>query len=282
MTVSSASERETTLSAYLDDISRFPVLTRAEELTLIPAARAGDQEAFEKMVRSNLRFVVRIAGEYEQRGMALADLISEGNLGLIRALETFDVERGIRFITYAKWWIRQNVVYALIYKAHLIRLPQSQLRKFNRAKTAIEQLERSLQRKPTEAEINKNLCSEYNMFASSSVFPIADISLTQKLNNEVDGCLLDFIANKDAQQPDKALDPESLEADLSALFSKLKEREADIISKLYGLETGAGLTLGEVGEEYGISRERVRQIKNEALEKLRAMDEVEQLRSYLD
>jgi len=269
------------VNTYLQEISNYEVLTRAEETTLIPAAKAGDKEAIDKLVRSNLRFVVTIAYEYRGRGMALMDIISEGNLGLFRALESFDPSRGIRFITYAKWWIRQSIVYAFIYKGHLVRLPQSQLRKFNKVKDAIHKLEDQLQRKPTEDEIADAIGNEDGGDYKTTNFPITQRSLNQPLTSDSKDSLIDVLPDEKEITPDSALDDESFESDMASAFDVLREREIDILKKLYGINLSRPMTLGDVGSIYGISKERVRQIKEEALSKLRASRATENLRTYL-
>lgn len=275
-------ESEVTLQRYLDEITQIPALSREEEVELIPAAQRGDEKAFDKIIRSNLRFVVTIAREYENRGMSLMDLISEGNLGLIRALQSFDVDRGTKFITYAKWWIRQSIVYALIYKNHLVRLPQNQVRKISRINKAVEELQKVLHREPTEHEVADNLGMDESPAKVLAKYFANPQSLDAPIERDTSDRLLDLLPNKESS-PDSRLTDESLKLDIEIAFSSLKKREMTILRLLYGLEGERSLTLGEVAEQFGISRERVRQIKNAALEKLRESEEVRSaLLSYFD
>lgn len=275
-------EGEASLQRYMDEISILPVLSLAEELTLIPAAKSGDQEAYDRIIRSNLLFVVKIAHEYENRGMALADLISEGNFGLFRAWESFDPGRGIKFITYAKWWIRQSIVYALIYKGHLVRIPQSQIRKLHRTKEAVAALQKKLQREPMQSEISEKLGERQNTMWDLSKFPLQQEPLDAPLHGDSANRLLDILADDNEFAPDHSLDEHSLRMDLNISFAALKKREREIIKLLFGIGEARALNLGEVGQRFGISRERVRQIKNEALEKLRESQQQENtLQSYL-
>ncbi|NIR52740.1 RNA polymerase sigma factor RpoD/SigA [candidate division KSB1 bacterium] len=270
------------LRNYLDEIAKIPALTRAEELTLIPAAQAGDQNAYDKVILANLRFVVSIAREYENKGMPLGDLICEGNLGLFSAMEAFDCSRGIKFITYAKWWIRQSVIYALIYKNHLVRIPQSQLRKVNKTRKAVAALEKKLNRRATEAEIRDLDDFDDGSEMALKRYLVHRKSLDAPLDHDSPDRFIDTLPNKEPT-PDNAVDAESLKLDLKLAMGVLKKREIKILRLLFGLETGRPSTLGEVAKQYDISKERVRQIKNEALEKLRESPETKSaLMNYLD
>lgn len=262
------SSRPTSVQIYLESITNIPVLTRAEEATLIPAAQSGDTAAFERVINSNLRFVVTIAREYENKGMPFADLIAEGNFGLFRALKAFDCSRGTKFITYAKWWIRQCIIYALIYKNHLVRIPQSQLRKINKTRKTIDTLERKLQRQASHAELATSLDTE--SLDHGGGYPNGIDSLDAASVPGRKARLIDILPDKQQVLPDSKADSQALRKEINlALRACLKKREQEIIRLLFGLDTGLSVNLGEVGEIYGLSRERVRQIRNEALGKLR-------------
>jgi len=260
--------RDPEFQKYMDEIGKIRVLTRAEELTLIPAAKSGDKKAFDKVIQANLKFVVSIAREYEEQGMPIMDVISEGNLGLIRALESFDPSRGYKFITYAKWWIRQSIIYALIYKGHLIRVPQSQLRKMNKTKKKIAKLRDRLKNQPHDYDVMSDIGQKEEYVQTLTAFLGSQASLDAPLDKEETDRLIDLLPDHEEVSPDASLHRESFKTDLENAFRILKKRESSVLTLLFGLN-GQRHTLGEVGEVYGISRERVRQIKNEALDKLR-------------
>jgi RNA polymerase primary sigma factor len=283
MTTTTYQYPDLTADKYLREISNYPILSRAEEMTLIPAAKAGDKIAHDKVIRSNLRFVVKIAKEYKDKGMTLVDLIGEGNLGLFRAMESFDPGRGIKFITYAKWWIRQSIIQALIYKSHLVRIPQSQLRRLRRTNKIIQEMSKKINRIPTDYEIESSLeTGDAQAWMMAKYFQHQQ-SLDEPLSHDDADTLVDILADKEEVSPDTDLNSESLRMDIDNALSILRDREIEIIRMLFGLETGKKMTLGEVGAVYSISKERVRQIKDEALNKLRnSKVATEALRLYLN
>lgn len=213
--------------------------------------------------------------------MPLFDLISEGNLGLFRALETFDPTRGIKFITYAKWWIRQCIVHALIYKAHLVRIPQSQLRKLRRLKKMANEFVKENQRQPTIGEVGDSTLNLSDTTMAEG-FSFSLQSLDSPFTNEDEDSLIDILPNGEAQ-PDQGVDDDSLRQDIDLALSQLRPREIEILKLLFGFTTGKQETLGTVGIRYGISKERVRQIRDEALAKMRGAHTTrEALRLYLN
>ena len=283
MTTTNYQRLDFSANKYLQEISDIPVLTRAEELTLIPAAKAGDKMAHDKVIRANLRFVVKIAKEYKDKGMSLIDLIGEGNLGLFRAMESFDTGRGIKFITYAKWWIRQSIIQALIYKSHMVRIPQSQLRRLRRSNKIIKEMSKEFNRTPTDYEIESNLENGDAEAWMMAKYFVHQQSLDEPLHHDEADTLMDILSDKDEMLPDSKLQEESLQMDIDIALSVLREREIKIIRMLFGLETGKKMTLGEVGDIYNISKERVRQIKDEALDKIRnSKVATDALRLYLN
>jgi RNA polymerase primary sigma factor len=270
------------LRHYLDEISKIPVLTRAEEMALIIHAKNGNQQAAEKLICSNLRFVVRIAREYQNRGFPLGDLISEGNIGLIRALETFDHHKGLKFITYAVWWIRQAILQALFNKSHQIRLPQNRLRQLRQTFRAIESLEKKLERSPTLAEIDETLGKSNIGTHTFSKYLQIQQSLDAPLDYDSPNRLINIIPNENSSAPDAGLNRESLKKELKEAFKVLTKRERTVLTLLYGLEGERSLNLGEVGNQLSLSRERIRQIRNEALDKLRNKTQIKNnLRGFL-
>ena len=262
-------EQKSSLTRYLDEISKTPVLPRAEEIVLIKRAQKGCQQAAEKLIRSNLLFVVSVAKEYQNRGLSLADLISEGNIGLMRALETFDPNRSLKFITYAVWWIRQAMQHALYNLSHTVRLPQNRLKEMRQTRRTAELLEKKFKREPTAAEITEALGNEAHAFCNASKYLQFQQPLDTPLDHDSTKRLINIIPDTSTSPPDAGFKSESLRQELEAAFSILKNRERVILQLLYGLGGSRPLTLGEVGEPLGLSRERIRQIRNEALAKLR-------------
>jgi RNA polymerase primary sigma factor len=271
------------LKWYLDEISHIPVLTREEEMILIDRAQKGDRQAAERLICSNLRFVVSVALEYQKRGLPLADLISEGNLGLMRALETFDLHKGLKFITYAVWWIRQAIIQALYNKSSMVRLPQNRLRQMRQNLRAVESLEKKFKRQPSAVEIDEVLDKIGNGSKFASEYLQTQQSLDATLDYDSTKRLINCIPNESTLPPDAHLNSESLKQELKAAFSILEKRERTFLQLLFGLEGDRPLNLGEVGERFGLSRERVRQIRNEALAKLRHSSKVKNsLQEYLE
>ncbi len=257
------------LKYYLDEIHKIPVLTRQEEMTLMIHAKNGDQKAAEKLICANLRFVVSVAREYQNRGLPLADLISEGNMGLIRALETFDPHKGIKFITYAVWWIRQAILQALFNKSRQVRLPQNRLRQLRQMLRTAESLEKKLDRSPTASEIDEVAGENHSITSHFSTYLQMQESLDAPLDPGSTKRLINVIPDENSLAPDAGLKRESLKGELREAFKVLTKRERLILQLLFGLAGERSLNLGEVGDQLGISRERVRQIRNEALDKLR-------------
>lgn len=257
------------LRYYLDEISKIPVLPREEEMALIIHAKNGDQRSAEKLICANLRFVVSVAREYQNRGLSLPDLISEGNIGLIRALETFDHHKGTKFITYAVWWIRQAILQALFNKSHQVRLPQNRLRQLRQHFRAVESLEQKLERRPTTAEIDDVLGKNDNIISTLSKYLQIQQPLDAPLDYDSPNRLINIIPDENSTPPDSSLNDESLKKELTEALRVLTDRERKVLKLLYGLGRDRALNLGEVGNQLSVSRERVRQIRNEALDKLR-------------
>jgi len=275
-------ETEHSIALYLEEISKTPLLTRAEELVLIDRAQNGGRRAAERLICANLLFVVSVAKEYQNRGLSLADLISEGNIGLMRALETFDPHRGLKFITYAVWWIRQAIIQALHHKSRTVRLPLTRLNQIRQTLHAIESLEKKSKRQPAAVEIAKALGKADDGFSDTSDYLRIQQSLDAPLDHGSTDRLINRIPNVSTSPPDAELNSESLKKDLKAAFRVLEARERKILRLLYGLGIRRPLKLGEVGERFHLSGEGVRQIRNKALAKLRRSTQVKNnLRGYL-
>jgi RNA polymerase primary sigma factor len=275
-------EEESGLQWYLNEIGKIPPLTRAEEALLAVQAGQGNQRAAEKLICANLLFVVKVAKEYTNRGLPLADLISEGNRGLIRAVKTFDPSKGSKLVTYAVWWIRQAILQAFFDNSRMIRLPQNHTVRMRRMIQTITKLEKELARAPALVEIAEALGDENDTFWSTQIYFQTPQSLDAPLDHDHAKHFSEFIPDSNESPPDAALQSESFQRELVDVFRVLDKREAKMLQLLFGLSNGQPLTLDKVGKLYKLSRERVRQIRNHALAKLRRSRRAkEALRDYL-
>jgi RNA polymerase primary sigma factor len=273
------------LEQYLSEIGKYKLIKPEEEAQLAVKIREGDIEAQRKMIEANLKFVVSVAKLYQNQGLSLGDLINEGNLGLIKASKLFDETRGFKFISYAVWWIKQSIMSAIADQSRVVRLPLNRVGDLTKLKKAYRKLEGEFERKPTVEELSELL----NL-------SVEDVSFTlQKLNRELsfdapvdpnpdsesDSSLLDTIPDNKMDTPDNKLNKESLKKDIDETLSILDEREKKIVSMSLGLGRARGATLGEIGEKFNLTRERIRQIKDKALRKLRSSEKKKILQEYL-
>lgn len=270
---------------YLREIGRIKLLSANEEIDLARKIIAGGTPgaiAKRKLVQANLRLVVSIAKKYVGRGMLFLDLIQEGNLGLIRAAEKFDHERGFKFSTYATWWIRQAITRAIADQARTIRIPVHMVETINKLKKVTRRLAQELSRKPTEDE----LAVEMNVSISKlrEIIKIAQepLSLETPIGKEEDSRLGDFIEDKEADAPVKTVASELLREDLADVLCTLSPRERDVLRLRFGMDDGRQRTLEEVGQLFGVTRERIRQIEAKALRKLRHPNRSKRLREYVE
>src|SRR6266704_1064160 len=269
-TAKRASFDEGSLDQYLREISQYPLITREEEVTLAQRIKRGDEEALDKLVRSNLRFVVSVAKKYQNQGVSLSDLINEGNLGLIRAAHKFDETKGIKFISYAVWWIRQAILQALAEQSRIVRVPLNRAGTLHRIGKRSASLLQELGREPTEEEIAKTLSISQ-----------AHLSLDAPLTPGEDNKLLDYLPDTTSPGPDDEIFEHALTESIEEVLATLKEREAKILRLYFGLEGQEPMTLEEIGSLLGITRERVRQIKEKALARLRHVSRARALESFL-
>ncbi len=269
------------LDQYLKEISAYPLIDREEEGVLARRIRRGDRSALEKLVNSNLRFVVSIAKKYQNQGVALADLINEGNLGLIRAAEKFDETRGVKFISYAVWWIRQAILQALAEQSRIVRVPLNRAGELHRIGKRSSALVQELGREPTVGELAEGLEVEADELYKTMSIAMAHLSLDAPLVPGEDNKLLDYLPDEYRPGPEQEAFEKALKTNVEAALSTLKPREAKILRLYYGLDGEDAMTLEEIGQQLGVTRERVRQIKERALARLRHVSRARSLESFL-
>lgn len=262
--------RTQTLDKYLHAIGREPLLTVDEEVELARRIKEGDKSALDRLVRANLRFVVSVAKQYHNQGVELTDLISEGNLGLVKAAEKFDETRGFKFISYAVWWIRQAIQQAIPEQSRVVRLPQNRLGEISKVRKAMLDFEQEFMRQPSNEELAEILGMSVEKIADALSYNALSLSLDAPFGGEEDdGCLLDVVSSSDAPRPDELLSRnESLAIEVQRVLSQLEEREREVLQKSFGIGCSE-MTLEEIAEEYNLTRERVRQIKEKAVRRLK-------------
>ena len=267
---------------YLKEIGRVPLLTAEEEIFLAKRMEEGDEEAQKRLAEANLRLVVSIAKRYVGRGMLFLDLIQEGNLGLIKAVEKFDYNKGYKFSTYATWWIRQAITRAIADQARTIRIPVHMVETINKLIRVSRQLLQQLGREPVPEEIAKEM--EISVDRVREIMKIAQepVSLETPIGEEEDSHLGDFIEDQDAPAPAEAASFMLLKEQLEEVLSTLTPREMRVLRLRFGLDDGRARTLEEVGQNFGVTRERIRQIEAKALRKLRHPSRSRKLKDFLD
>ncbi|MEP2669345.1 MAG: RNA polymerase sigma factor RpoD/SigA [Cyclobacteriaceae bacterium] len=275
--------RETqSLDKYLSEIARIDLITAEMEVQLAKRIREGDKVALEKMVNANLRFVVSVAKQYQNHGLTLSDLINEGNLGLIKAATRFDETRGFKFISYAVWWIRQSILQALAEQSRIVRLPLNRVGSLNKINNAFSELEQKHQREPTEDELADVMEMTPDEIRTNLTFRARKVSMDAPFaQGDGDGTLLDIMEDEDADVPDSDLMMKSLQTEVKRALATLSERESAVISLYYGLSGGHAVTLEEIADQFDLTRERVRQIKEKATRKLRQSSRSKELKAYL-
>ncbi len=270
---------------YLREIGRIKLLSTAEEIELarkIMAGGSAGDRAKRKLVQANLRLVVSIAKKYVGRGMLFLDLIQEGNLGLIRAAEKFDHERGFKFSTYATWWIRQAITRAIADQARTIRIPVHMVETINKLKKVTRRLAQERSRKPTEEELAAEMGVSISKLRDIVKIAQEPLSLETPIGKEEDSRLGDFIEDTGADAPIKTVASELLKEDLAEVLCTLSARERDVLRLRFGMDDGRQRTLEEVGQLFGVTRERIRQIEAKALRKLRHPNRRKKLEEYVE
>ena len=278
----SITNRETaSLDKYLQDIGKEELITADEEVLLAQKIKQGDQQALEKLCKANLRFVVSVAKQYQNQGLSLPDLINEGNLGLIKAAQRFDETRGFKFISYAVWWIRQSILQALAEQSRIVRLPLNQVGSLNKIKKESSRLEQKFERPPSPDEIAEALeLPEYKIDAALKI-STRYVSMDAPLTEDEDMKLIDIFVDDDQPVTDAGLMRESLAREIQRSLSTLTEKERDVVNLYYGIGMNHGLTLEEIGAKFDLTRERVRQIKEKAIRRLKHTSRSKLLKSYL-
>ena len=269
------------LDKYLQEIGKVDLLTPEQEIELAIRIKKGDQLALEALTKANLRFVVSVAKQYQNQGLSLGDLINEGNLGLIKAAKRFDETRGFKFISYAVWWIRQSILQALAEQSRIVRLPLNRVGALNKIGKAYSNLEQEFEREPNASELASELDMDVGEVADTLKIAGRHVSMDAPFAQGEDNRLLDVIQNDQQPNPDFILMNESLKAEIERALSTLSEREAEVINLYFGLNKEHSLTLEEIGERFNLTRERVRQIKEKAIRRLRHASRSKNLRSYL-
>lgn len=271
-----------TLRLYLKEISRFPQLTAEEEQELGGRVQAGDEDAFRKLIESNLRFVVAMAKKYARSGYPMHELINEGNLGLIEAASRFDPARGVRFITYASWWIRQAILAAIAHHGGVFRIPPKLKHELYRFETKVAHLTQELGRRPSIEEISRKLDMKEEDVVGMMEGTPTEVSLSAPIGEETEMRLEDIIEDVNVTPVDELLIAQSFEEELQDLLHQLDEKERLIIERRFGLGGREPQTLAEIGIDLNLSRERIRQIEERALNKLRRSQRAKQLLGYLN
>lgn len=270
------------LGKYLNDIDQIPVLSSKEEFKLAEKIKNGDRRALAKLVNSNLKFVVFIARDYQDRGLPLDELISEGNLGLLEAARRYDQNRGVKFISYAVWWIRQSILQALANHSRLVRLPINHIWALQKMVNTVENLEQNLGRPPELEEVAHELNISTKKLSKNMVYWGREFSLEDSTRpNSENLSLIDRIHSEEFAEPSSNLLNESMKIDINMALDSLTKNEQKIVRLYYGINCDRPLTLLEIGMQLNLSRERIRQIKNKALRKLRYINHREKLQQYL-
>lgn len=269
------------LDKYLQEIGKVDLLTPDKEIDLAIRIKNGDQLALEQLTKANLRFVVSVAKQYQNQGLSLGDLINEGNLGLIKAAKRFDETRGFKFISYAVWWIRQSILQALAEQSRIVRLPLNRVGALNKIGKAYSNLEQEYEREPSATELATELEMDVNEVADTLKISGRHVSMDAPFAQGEDNRLLDVLQNDQQPNPDSMLMSESLKMEIERALSTLTEREAEVIRLYFGLNKEHSLTLEEIGERFNLTRERVRQIKEKAIRRLRHASRSKNLRAYL-
>ncbi len=275
------SDSNRALGNYLAEISKYEPLRPQMEIELTQKIKKGDKRAQDELIVSNLRFVVSVAKKFQGQGRPLEDLISEGNLGLIKAAERFDETRGFKFISYAVWWVRQSILQSLSEHSRMVRVPLNRQGDITKIVKAAEELEHQYERPALVEEIAKHVDKEPHEVAHTIQISRRHQSLDMPFSDMDSNSLMDVIPDPQSPEPDTALIHDSLREEIRIALATLKNRERDVIKMYFGIDQDYALTLNEIGEEFNLTRERVRQIKEKAIRRLQHKSRSTHLRPYL-
>jgi RNA polymerase primary sigma factor len=282
ITKSITNRESQSLEKYLQEIGKVDLITPEEEVKLARLIKQGDQRSLDRLTKANLRFVVSVAKQYQNQGLSLPDLINEGNLGLIKAAQRFDETRGFKFISYAVWWIRQSILQALAEQSRIVRLPLNKVGLTNRIQKAYSQLEQEFERDPSAEELAEVLEMDLEEVSATLGISARHVSVDTPLSEGEDNTLLDVLENPNAEKTDGQLDhTESLKVEIDRSLKTLTERQKEVICYFFGIGVDHPMSLEDIGEKFNLTRERVRQIKDKAITKLRTTTRCKLLRVYL-
>ena len=282
ITKSITNRESQSLEKYLQEIGKVDLLTPEEEVDLAQKIKEGDQEALERLTKANLRFVVSVAKQYQNQGLSLSDLINEGNLGLIKAAQRLDETRGFKFISYAVWWIRQSILQALAEQSRIVRLPLNKVGSLNKINRAFSELEQEFEREPSPEELAELLEIPTEEVETTLGVAARHVSMDAPFIDGEDNSLLDVLENNSTPDTDSALEyRESLRKEIERSLNTLTDRQADVIKLYFGIGIEHPMSLEDIGDKFGLTRERVRQIKDKAINKLRSVNRSKLLKNYL-
>jgi RNA polymerase primary sigma factor len=282
ITKSITNRESQSLEKYLQEIGKVELISPEEEVKLAVRIKQGDQKALDKLTKANLRFVVSVAKQYQNQGLSLPDLINEGNLGLIKAAQRFDETRGFKFISYAVWWIRQSILQALAEQSRIVRLPLNKVGLTNRIQKAYSHLEQEFEREPSAEELAELLELDIDEVSSTMGIAGRHVSMDTPLSEGEDNTLIDVLENPNAERAETNIEhKESLKQEIDRSLRTLTERQKEVICFFFGIGVDHPMSLEDIGERFNLTRERVRQIKDKAITKLRSNSRSKMLRSYL-
>jgi RNA polymerase primary sigma factor len=282
ITKSITNRESPSLEKYLQEIGKVELIQPEEEVKLAMRIKRDDRKALERLVNTNLRFVVSVAKQYQNQGLSLPDLINEGNLGLIKAALRFDETRGFKFISYAVWWIRQSILQALAEQSRIVRLPLNKVGLTNRISKAYQQLEQQFEREPTPEELAEALDMEIDEISSAINVATRHISRDSPLLDGEENTLVDVLENPNAEKTDFKVDHcESLKKEVERSLDTLSQRQREVIQYFFGIGLDNPLSLEDIGHKFNLTRERVRQIKDKAINKLKSTHRCRLLKVYL-